>query len=580
MSRLKSLRKIHFLYFSALLISLVMITSTALALQPLNQNQSEKLNIVSNNKYTPGFQIDQQANQQYKGHNFDNYQTGNNQVSPNVQVNAPQQFYPNGLIGDSETTITAVKDGKDLVAGFNDAQGFCGAPYGTNLICPPAGGLSGYAYSTDGGKTWTDGGAPPMFNGVFSRGDPWLASSGNTVYYANLVVNNETGNSLGVGVWRGHFTREGGFVWTDVHTMDSPLNAISPGADFYDKDSMSVSGNNVYITITNFQEICGIPEFGFGTITLWASHDGGNTWSGPTVVSPDQSFIHNSNNSQCGLTGSVQQGSVSAVGPQGQVYVSWVKGPTYFTNSISPISQIMEATSFNGGRSFGKPVVVAAYNSAAYDAPVDFNRATILDSPRIAVTSSGLYAGRVYVSYFGAVTPNHNFNTSQQNLISTQIYLKYSDNFGRTWHTVYNIVPPVPQTTVKQFWPVVVTGQDGNVNIVYYQSIENPATSNSYCAMPLDNGGTRAGYAHSLVDTYMVTSNNGGFSFSAPIRVSSVTTDWCNVYWNIYPNMGDYIGAAAAGNQVFAVWADGRNGIPDTFFASIQVNDALFSHNF
>jgi len=35
------------------------------------------------------------------------------------------------------------------------------------------------------------------------------------------------------------------------------------------------------------------------------------------------------------------------------------------------------------------------------------------------------------------------------------------------------------------------------------------------------------------------------------------------------PNFGDYIGSASGGNHVFSVWADGRNGIPDVYFARI-----------
>jgi hypothetical protein len=32
----------------------------------------------------------------------------------------------------------------------------------------------------------------------------------------------------------------------------------------------------------------------------------------------------------------------------------------------------------------------------------------------------------------------------------------------------------------------------------------------------------------------------------------------------------DYITAVSGGNKVFATWADGRNGVPDTFFAPID----------
>lgn len=149
-------------------------------------------------------------------------------VGPNVQVNAPQQPFSNGFLGRSETTVAASNSGKLLLAGFNDAQGFCGPPFG--FACTPENppGVSGFSFSTDGGLTWTDGGAPdPALSpgrNVFTRGDPWMDRGGGdnqTFYYSNLAVDMFTGASLGVG----------GFAFEDVHTF----NTANPN-DSYDKD--------------------------------------------------------------------------------------------------------------------------------------------------------------------------------------------------------------------------------------------------------------------------------------------------------------------------------------------------------
>lgn len=555
-----------------------MITSVSVVAQPATP---DKLNIVANNKYTV-LGADQGDNQ------YTTVAPGNighdSGSGTNVQVNAPQLPYPDGLIGNSETSIASTSDGQHLVAGWNDASGFCGAPFGVS--CTPAGGLSGYAYSTDGGKTWTDGGAPPIINDVYTRGDPWLTSDGHNIFYANLAVNSTSGADLGVSIHTGHFTRNGGFVWTGVQVLSSPANQANPGFDFYDKESITMAndGSGVgVVTVTNFQGICNIAQFGYGTIEVWRTHNDGRSWQGPTVVSPDQSFVHDPTDPLCGYYGSVQQGSVAAIGPYGQVYVSWVKGPTYTDQVspyyISPYSQIMEATSYNGGRTFSTPVVVDTINSASNDAPVAYNRPTILDSPRISVISSGLHRGRVLISYFAAVSPITNYlDTSVQNITSTQIYLKYSDNNGRSWRESSVVAAP-PQNTVKRFWPVVVTEDTGAVDIVYYQSIEDPSTSTSACSMPMTNGLVRTGMAHSLMDVYWVHSADGGRFFGKPQLVTSVTTDWCNVGWNIYPQFGDYIGATAVNNHVLAVWADGRNGIPDTFFANLRAPSPYNGHH-
>src|SRR5260370_2376295 len=112
-------------------------------------------------------------------------------VGPNVQVNAPQESFPNGLLGRSETTVASTADGQQIVAGFNDAQGFCGPPFGRACTPPANPGLSGFAFSTDGGAHWTDSGVGLMNDASgttgFTRADPWLdrgGLAGGTFYYA------------------------------------------------------------------------------------------------------------------------------------------------------------------------------------------------------------------------------------------------------------------------------------------------------------------------------------------------------------------------------------------------------------
>jgi hypothetical protein len=72
-----------------------------------------------------------------------------------------------------------------------------------------------------------------------------------------------------------------------------------------------------------------------------------------------------------------------------------------------------------------------------------------------------------------------------------------------------------------------------------------------------------------MVDLYWAQSIDGGTTFGPPLRVSEVTTDWGATATNLVPNFGDYNTAVSDGNRVFATWADGRNGVPDTYFAKI-----------
>ncbi len=500
-------------------------------------------------------------------------------VGPNTQVNAPQQPFPNGLIGRSETTIAASDDGQLLVSGFNDAQGFCGAPFG--VACTPQtpfNGLSGFSFSSDGGSTWTDGGAPFIQNHIFTRGDPWMDRGGfddTTFYYANLAVRDDSGASLGVSVHRGHFG-SGSFAWEDVTSFNTP----NPN-DFYDKEAIATAKDGSgagYVSVTNFIGLCGQPAFGFGQIEVWRTHDAGATWQGPVIASPDDTFITDPTNPACGSTGVLQQSSVPAIGPNGEVYVVWQFGPT-FSGGTSTNANIDFARSLDGGVTFSTPVSVAAINSFRQDSPVGYNRDRMNDHPRIAVATTGPNKGRIYVAFYSAVAPvtaapitacpapNIGSFCRAQRLTSSQVFVTHSDDRGTTWSTPVGVVPAPPATGIKRWWPVVTVEPGGVVDVVYYESNETSTAANPVCNVSVGGGLRRRGPANSLVDTFWARSIDGGATFGAPIQVTTATSNWCTTASNIRPNFGDYIGSAAGGNRALPVWADGRNGVPDVFFS-------------
>ena len=523
-------------------------------------------------------------------------------VGPNLRVNAAQVLPGAGLLGRSETAIAATLDGSDLVAGWNDAQGFCGQPFGAACTPQSPPGLSGYAFSTDGGLTWTDGGAPPVLNHVFTRGDPWLArggTDGGTFFYANLAVDDrDAAVSLGVSVHRGGFSGAG-FSWNDVRTFDSPNNPgncvagqpPTPAAcDFYDKESITAQPGtgNAYVTLTNFQGQptiapgCGNQaQFGFGQIEVWRTHDGGNTWQGPALAGPEAA----DSVASCGNTGTLQQSSVAAVGPNGEVYDVWQFGPT-FTPATSTDADIDFARSLDGGATFSAPSKVADINSLRQNPPVGYNRDRINDHPRVAVATTGKFKGRVYAVYYSSLAPvvappataaacltpvPANTRCRPQTLTSSQVFLRFSDDRGATWSPEIALAPTPPATGVKRFWPVVTVEPGGDVDVVFYESQERQATADPTdveCDVNLGGGIRRQGLNSSLVDTWWVHSSDGGATFGAPTRMTSATSNWCKAVSNIRPNFGDYIGSASGGNRVLTVWGDGRNGAPDTFYAS------------
>src|SRR5215213_1719154 len=94
------------------------------------------------------------------------------EVGPNLQVNDPQQALPNDFPTRSAISLTASRDGQRLLVGFEDYRGLCGPP--ANAPCPPESptGFTGFAFSADGGRSWTDGGAVAPVGDATTAGHP------------------------------------------------------------------------------------------------------------------------------------------------------------------------------------------------------------------------------------------------------------------------------------------------------------------------------------------------------------------------------------------------------------------------
>lgn len=459
-------------------------------------------------------------------------------IGVNTRVNAPQVGLPGGLLGRSETTIAASKNGNNLVAGWNDAEGFCGTPFGAPCPTPAVKGLSGFAYSLDDGTTWTDGGAPFNASGVMTRGDPSLDVGGagnDTFYYANLAASATTGAGAGMIVHRGTFKAQT-FSW-DTATIIPPPFA---GA-FLDKELLATDKNgsrpHVYISVTNFFAGVGTR----GQIEAYSSTDGGTTYA-RSIVHPAEFPV-------------LDQGSAPAVGPNGEVYVAWERGWQAPAGGQGIFPQIRLKTSLDNGATWSPPggVLVADICAGALFPPFAYNRGVINDFPRIAVAQSGPQKGRVYVTWGDCRIANGGTQAATGGVgnRNTDIYVAHSDDQGATWSAPVLVAGGA----TKQFWPVVTVQPGGNVDVTYYDAVQVPASPPTPST--------------SLVDTYWAQSLDGGVTWETPEKVTTATSNWRTTATNIAPNFGDYNTHVSAGDRLFVTWADGRAGVPDTFFAKI-----------
>lgn len=497
-------------------------------------------------------------------------------VSPNVRVNDPQGVFPADLPSRNTTTLAASEDGANLLAGWDDFQGFCGV---LRPCTPPAvPGWSGFGFSTDGGLTWTDGGTPSPLLAAATAGHPWVDRGGEgtdeTFYYVTRMQVGGGTNSAGLGVYRGHFGA-GTFVFDDAQ-----LIAPTVAGDYFSRSAVAAAKDDsgaAYIVHSNLIYVCNKPAFGAGQIEVFRTHDGGDTWQGPAVVSPDKVDVNDPSNPACGNSGTLQVAPAVAVGDQGEVYAVWQHGPHLAADgSATPSSQIAFARSLDGGVTFSEPQFLVTINNMRENPPVGYGKNRMNDQPRIAVATTGAHHGRIYVTFYQSVVPV-TLPATVQSTVSSDIFLVYSDDQGQTWSAPVQITTPVPATGVKRFWPTVAVRPGGDVDIVYLQSQETQVTPNPTdveCNVLIGGGQRRTGRVSSLVDTYWIQSRDGGATFGAPVRVSEQTSNWCTAAYlgvgTLYSNFGDYLGIATGGNRTFTVWPDSRNGVADVFFAEIK----------
>ncbi len=439
----------------------------------------------------------------------------------NVRVNNPaEDSHFMDQTTQSETTIGA--HGSNVVVGFNDSQQ-------TLLAQTAASNLTGYAYSTNGGSTFTDAGDLPNAPGFNNFGDPWLGSDRNgNFYYSNLMFDGTTGN-LDIGVAK---STNGG------KTFSAP-KVVSPSNDLFyfgDKDSLAVgpdptvkTRDNIYVAWDdqfadqNFNSFTGLP--------VARSTDGGQTWH---VTYADKIPADTSG---CSFTQYI--GATPAVAPNGTLYVAAEKisvdDPTCI--GVAPVFSEWIFGSNNGGQSFNSGKQIATVTETG---DISLGTGMImrnLEFPSLAIGTGGT----VYVAWNDGSAGNSN------------IRLATSTNAGASWSVRW-----ATQGADDEVQPALSADSSG-LHLLYYQ--RNP---------------------NNTLDVLVGNSTNGGASFTTS-RVTSVAFPGVLTAPQFDPiiaftYMGDYIANVTNGTTRYYAWGDNRDTVtnflwpqgrhdPDVFFA-------------
>jgi hypothetical protein len=472
--------------------------------------------------------------------------------------NLAEDISPNGTraYGQSETSVAA--NGPYVVEAWNDATGFlsgCGSPQYKEE-------LTGFAFSSNGGKTFTDMGGLPNnnCNSYRYQGDPSVETvtiGGVQYFYISSLFNSLSGRGVS-DIAMSVCTATG--TGTSANLACSQPVVIARSSEcvmmfgqqfcsFLDKDFLTVDPvhQRLYATFT---------EFGFRTQpdsielgvcdisnpTVPVCHNGGN---GPGTH-PPYMIVQPSPANHC-----ENEGAYPAVDYRtGDVYVAfehnWASnlssgGPC----ATDPVRNVIDRVPFShltlpnasGGSANSAAINVVSMDGASVPG---YNRFPANDFPRIAVSHPSRTVSIVW-------------NDARNHPLGDILMQSY---------TLGGLSPASGLLRLNQhtgglhFLPALRNADSsGHLNVSWYERATGSTTLTNVYEAP--------GVSPRATTT------------PANVVITNVATDWNAVSSNITPNFGDYTDnyvlatptAPYLGTTVAISWADGRNGTPQAFFA-------------
>lgn len=481
-------------------------------------------------------------------------------------ANPAEDVSPSGVqaFGQSETSIGSV--GPYVVEAWNDSTGFfapCPSPMSQEE-------LTGFAFSSDGGKTFQDQGGLPN-HGCASHiyaGDPSVEAwqpGGQAYFYISSLFPSATSlgpNDLAIAACHAIGTLITCGQPVIVATSSQCLSFSNQQfCSFLDKDFLSIDPvrGRLYLSYSDFRfdgagqvdlAVCDIGTSSGGTGPLGGTamtpvcNNGSASSKGAaakpyfTVAPNDPNFCEN-------------EGAYPAVDlATGDVYVAYEHN--WATNIFGPVAcrtaptmNVMSFVPFKclapltlAPSSCTKPAATNAVTITSMDAAFipGYNRFPMNDFPRLAVSD---ISGTVSMVWNDA-----RFHPAGDILL-------YSFTLG----TLVGIQTggPVVINSSTGGWHMLpalrnVDG-DGDLSISFYgRDSANTDVTDVFAAMDV--------------------SPTASSSPASNLLVTTAPTGWFSVSSDATPNFGDYTDNYVQAQQFFVAWTDGRTGVPQPFSAS------------
>lgn len=435
----------------------------------------------------------------------------------NKLVNNPSTDSMN-LTTQSETSIAVF--GQNVVVGFNDSN------------THPNNNFSGYAFSKDGGSTFSDAGnIPPQANsGNF--GDPVVVADSQGNFYYVMLVRNNGSNFDRIGVAK---SVDGG------QTFSAPVTASTGSAiaanDWLDKPWIAVDPDtdDILVVWGNFKQTGGVAL----------------------------QFSKSTNHGMSFTLARTFQTLPSNLGPGGAQIVSGINGEAFavWETILDPSFAHIQFCEIPASGLCTAQTITDAFARIGFFASCAGQQRRVLNGdirnfelPSIAVDrTNGINRGNIYVVWNQA-------SGSDQ----SEIFFSRRAASGGAWLTP----KPVKINSKDQFMPAIAVSNDGGLAVKYY-SRELDANNR-------------------LIDVFLSRSSDAGSTFThqritttsfdvPPINVSGSNFD--QNFLACY--MGDYNHIFSDGENFYLVWGDNRNLVsgrpdPDVFFTAVTTQPKTF----
>ncbi len=379
-------------------------------------------------------------------------------------------------------------------------------PHNTSQMVA-ASNISNYYLSADAGQTWTEGHISSSY-GVW--GDPCILADTTGAFYFLHLSNAPQGNWIDRIVCQKMEVFGG--AWSDGSFMG--LN----GSKEQDKEWAVVNpfNNAIYATWTQFDSYGSSNPADSSIIRFSKSTDGGQTWSAAVRI--------NRVAGDCVDEDNTVEGAVPAVGPNGEIYVSWM-GPEglVFDRSTDEgqtwLAQDIFVSDVPGGWDFAVPGI-----SRCNGFPV-----TLCD------LSGGPNHGTIYI----------NWSDQRNGSNDTDVWLKKSTDGGNTWSPAIRVNDDAPGK--HQFFSWMAIDQvTGWLWCIFYD---------------------RRNHGNNLTDVYLARSTDGGQTFTNVKISESPFLPTSDIFF------GDYNNIAAHNNIIRPIWTRLHQGQLGIYTA--LVNTAL-----